>query len=97
MRKATQVATKKAYNKKVAICDKNGASKVIQYKNRGDIMCIFDLLDALFSTRNSSVSKSAKNKTSSEEEDWLYECIECDELVEDCECDDCKDEDCDEF
>lgn len=61
-------------------------------------MCIFDLLDALFSTRNTSVSKTAiKDKSSSLEDDWLDECIECDELVEDCECEDCGDEDCDEF
>lgn len=60
-------------------------------------MCIFDLLDALFSTQNSIIFKNTKNETSSEEEDWLDECILCDELVEDCECDDCGDEDCDEF
>lgn len=57
-------------------------------------MCLLDILDALFSTPKSNCSK---NKTSSEEEDSLFECIVCEELVEDCECDNCGDEDCDEF
>lgn len=57
-------------------------------------MCLLDILDALFSTPKSNCSK---NKTSSEEEDSLFECIVCEELVEDCECDNCGDEDCDEL
>lgn len=57
-------------------------------------MCIFDFLDFLTGAKPQPTKKSS---TQNEEEDWLDECIECDELVEDCECEDCDDEDCDEF
>lgn len=38
-----------------------------------------------------------KGKTESESNDWLEECEECGEHYDDCECDDCGDEDCENW
>lgn len=51
-----------------------------------------DILLALLCGR-----KSGKGRTAGQDEDWLEECEECGEHYDDCECDDCGDEDCENW
>ena len=58
---------------------------------------LFAFLDALLGGGNSTPSSSIKKTTFNDDVAWEEECFGCGEHFEDCTCENCDDEDCENW